>query len=251
MSKTQKTFLKSLAVAVALSAPLAGAALIAPTAAMAQVSLPAPYVSRALQAVLIPVDASVISTFGLDPASTGVFVLATDPTGLAASAGIEAGDVIDYVRGEAVLTPAELDEVVYYWIKQGQTDFKLNGKRGGAPLVLDTVVTLEIWETVIDVTTVESWTSYSSESFSYSEFTSEYSEEMTASYESSESSVEEATSSEEFQSDMQAEDEGYTEEEATSDDSSDDAATDEATDDTATDDGGDAGGDEGGDDVVE
>lgn len=241
MSKTQATFLKSLALAVALSAPLAGAALLAPTAAVAQATLPAPYVSRALQAVLMPVDDSVVAAFGLEAGSTGVLVVATDPSGLAASAGIEPGDVIDYIRGEAVLTPAELDEVVYYWIKQGQTDFKLDGKRGGQPLVLETVVTLEIWETVIDVTTVESWSSYSSESFSYSEYYSEYSEEMSASYESSESSVEEATSSEEFEADMQAEDEGYTDDAEATDEGGDDAGADDAGGDDAVDDGGDEG----------
>lgn len=234
MLKTKSTLLQSAVLALTLALPVTGGALFVPAPAMAAATLPAPYVSRALDAVLMPVDGSVIDAFGLAAGSTGVLVVATDPAGLAASAGIEPGDVIDYVKGKAVLSPAELDEIVYYWITQGAFDFDLGTVRAGAPVTLTTTITMEAWESVIDITTVESWSSYSSESFSYSEYYSEYSEEMTASYESSEASIEEAVSSEEFQSDMSAE-------------GGDAAAEDTGGDEAAADEGGDAGGDEGGD----
>lgn len=260
MLKSKTTFLKSAALALTMTAPLAaGLAVLSPVAAMAAVTLPAPYVSRALDAVLMPVDAAVADAFGLGAGTTGVLVVATDPDGLAAAAGIEPGDVIDFVRGEAILTPAELDEVVYYWIKQGAFDFEIKALRAGKPYAAATTVTLEAWESVIDVAVVQSWSSYSYESFSYSEYYAEYSEEITESYESSEAMIEESVTSEEFEADMMTEDEmaaaddAAAEEAAAEDGAVDDAACDPATDpdcageaDAAADEGGDEAADDAG-----
>lgn len=273
MRNSKTTLLKSAAVALSLALPVTGGAFFLAAPAMAATTLPAPYVSRALDAVLMPVDSSVITTFGLAAGTKGVLVIATDPTGLAAAAGIEPGDVIGYIKGQEVLTPVRLDEVVYYWIQKGSYDFDLAAYRAGAPLALVTTVTLEAWESVVDITTVSSWSSYSYESFSYSEYYSEYSEEITTSYESSETTIEESTTSEEFASDMETTDEGAeATDEAAADDqaagdeaagdeaagdeaAADDAAGDDAAaDDAAGDDAGgddaagdDAGGDDGGD----
>ncbi len=275
MLKSKTTFLKSAALALTMTAPLAaGLAVVSPALAMAASTLPAPYVSRALDAVLMPVDAAVAGAFGLAAGTTGVLVVATDPGGLAAAAGIEPGDVIDFVRGEAILSPAELDEVVYYWIKQGAFDFEIKALRAGKPYAAATTVTLEAWESVIDVTVVESWSSYSYESFSYSEYYAEYSEEITESYESSESMIEESVTSEEFEADMMTEDEmaaaedaaaeeaaaedgtaedGTAEDGTAEDGAADDAACDPATDpdcageaDAAVDEGGDEAADDAG-----
>ncbi len=282
MSRPKTTFLKMAALALTVTVPAAGYVLLAPVPALAAGTLPAPYVSRALDAVLMPVDASVVSAFGLAAGSTGVLVLATEPDALADAAGIEPGDVIDFVKGEAILSPADLDEVVYYWILQGAFDFEMNALRGGKPYKATTTITLEAWESVIDITTVSSWSSYSYESFSYSEYYAEYSEEITESYEASETMIEESVTSEEFETDMQAEDEGYAEvegeavdgdmagDEAVAEDevcdpavnpdcadaAADEGAADEgaaddgAADDGAGDDSGDAGGDEGGEEEI-
>lgn len=290
MSRPKTTFLKMAALAFTVTVPAAGYVLLAPVPALAAGTLPAPYVSRALDAVLMPVDASVVSAFGLGAGTTGVLVLATEPDGLADAAGIEPGDVIDFVRGEAILGPVELDEVVYYWILQGVFDFEMNALRGGKPYRAATTITLEAWESVIDITTVSSWSSYSYESFSYSEYYAEYSEEITESYEASETVIEESVTSEEFETDMQAEDEGYAEvegeavdgdaggDEAVAEDevcdpavnpdcadaaadegaadagdesaADDGAGDDSAADDAAGDDSGDAGGDEGGEEEI-
>ncbi|WP_159082395.1 PDZ domain-containing protein [Paragemmobacter aquarius] len=285
MSRPKTTFLKMAALALTVTVPAAGYVLLAPVPALAAGTLPAPSVSRALDAVLMPVDASVVSAFGLAAGSTGVLVLATEPDGLADAAGIEPGDVIDFVKGEAILSPADLDEVVYYWILQGAFDFEMNALRGGKPYKATTTITLESWESVIDITTVSSWSSYSYESFSYSEYYAEYSEEITESYEASETMIEESVTSEEFETDMQAEDEGYAEvegeavdgdmagDEAVAEDevcdpavnpdcadaaadegaadAGDESAADEgAADDGAGDDSGDAGGDEGGEEEI-
>jgi S1-C subfamily serine protease len=109
-----------------LALPFGGAAMLmtSATPAVAQTTLPAPYVSRALDALLLPIDDSVRDTFGLSADDTGVFILATAPDGLADAAGLEPGDVVDFVRGEAILSPADLDAVVWGWINQGISDFQ-------------------------------------------------------------------------------------------------------------------------------
>ena len=208
-----------------------------PTAAAA---MPAPYVSRALDAVLIPVDDEVRSAFGLAASDSGVLVLATASGGVGEAAGILPGDVISKAYGKVVSSPIDLDEIVYYWINQGNTDFGFDVWSGGVATYYTSVITLESYTEVIDVTTVSTWSSYSSESFSYEEYTSEYSEEISESYESSESLIEETTSSEEFASEQS--------EESSEDDASADDAADEGGDD-AGDEGGDDAGDEGGDDA--
>jgi S1-C subfamily serine protease len=76
--------------------------------------LPRPYVSRALDAVLLPVDRAVISAFGLGPKDSGALVLATEPGGTADMAGILPGDVISNVRGTRIKDPVQLDSVVWY-----------------------------------------------------------------------------------------------------------------------------------------
>lgn len=212
---------KALAALLAL-APLTLTSALLPTFAMAQ-SLPTPYVSRALDAVLLPVDDAVIGAFGLAAGETGVLVLAVQPGGVAEAIGVEPGDVISAVRGFSIADPVELDAVVYYWIGQNQFDFAFDGWRAGSVYSTSGAVTSESYFQVIEITTVETWTSYSYESFSYSEYYAEYSEEITESYETSESYIEEYASSEEFTSEV-------------SEDATDDAATDEAvTDEAVTD----------------
>lgn len=218
----------SLALILALAMPVGGALVASPAAAA---SLPAPYVSRALDAVLIPVDGGVTAAFGLAAGTTGVLVLATQPGGLADAAGILPGDVIDFVSNKPVKSPLDLDAVVYYWLMNGIYDFDFRGLRSGSDIVTTTVITLESWEQVIEVTEVSSWSSYSYESFSYEEYSVEYSEEIVSSYEESSSMIEETAASEEFSEEMTAE-------EAASEEAVDDGAVDEgAVDDAAAEDG--------------
>ena len=184
--------------------------------------LPAPYVSRALAAVLIPIDGSVRQAFGLTAADKGLLVLAVSPGGVADKAGIAPGDIIAKAHGRAVTDPIVLDEVVYYWLKKGNADFAFDGLHGGKAVHYTPVITMETWSTVIEVATVATWVSYSYESFSYSEYTAEYSSEISESYSSSETTIEETTSTEEFAS-AETSEESATEETATEDASSADA----------------------------
>ena len=211
--------------------PLVAAPLLAPTAVRAA-TLPSPYVSRALDAVLIPVNADTIAAFGLAATEKGVLVLSTQPGGTADTAGIEPGDVISRVHGKPVKDPISLDEIVYYWISQNAFDFIFDGWRAGSAHSSNATVTMVAWAEVIEITTIASWTAYSYESFSYSEFYSEYSEEMTTSYEESETSIETSVTSEEFTTEMTTEDEAAQVDEAALDEAApdDQPADDEQTD---------------------
>lgn len=217
----------SLALVLALAMPTGGVVVASPAVAAA---LPAPYVSRALDAVLIPVDAGVTAAFGLAAGTTGVLVLATQPGGLADAAGILPGDVIDFVSNKPVKSPLDLDAVVYYWLLNGIYDFDFRGLRSGSDIVTTTVITLESWEQVIEVTEVTTWSSYSYESFSYEEYSVEYSEEIVSSYEESSSMIEETAASEEFSQEM-------TSEEDVSEEATDEATDEAALDDSAVDEG--------------
>lgn len=198
---------RATALAMALALPLASPLAPQSGSAMAQSALPAPFLSHALDALLLPIDDGVRAAFGLTTEDQGVFLLATAPGGLAEGAGLLPGDVLGYVQGEAILGPEDLDAIIWNWIQQGQTDFAFDGLRAGAPLVTETVITVEYWEETVEITEIASWSSYSSESFSYEEYSAEYSEELSASYEetASEMTSEETATEEEFVDDGSAE----------------------------------------------
>jgi len=160
--------------------------------------LPAPYVSRALDAVLIPVDSSVRSAFGLSIHEAGLLVLAVEPGGIADTIGIKPGDIIGETYGQVVEDPIKLDAIVYYWINKGVFDFGFDVWHEGTVQYYTSTISLESYTTVIDVTTVSTWSSYSYEGFSYSEYSAEYSTEISETYISSETTIQETITSEEF-----------------------------------------------------
>jgi PDZ domain len=269
-----------------LRAPLCAVALCTlPLAAPAQ-TLPAPYVSRAVDAVLLPVDDAVIEAFGLGSEEYGALILAVQPGGIAEAAGLQPGDVIALVQGETIEEPVDVDAVVYYWLQQGTKEFTFDIWQAGAPVATAWVITQASYAEVIEITSVETWVSYSYESFSYAEFYAEYSVEISESYEYSETTIETMVTSEEFTSEMTSEEtseevtEEVTEETAEetteesvdeSTDESADESVDESADegvdeepveedaaeedvaeeDVAEEEPADEGGDEGGDDAVE
>ncbi|MCX7301487.1 MAG: PDZ domain-containing protein [Rhodobacterales bacterium] len=188
---------------------MAGAALLFPALASADIKLPSPYLSRSLDAVLLPIDNSVRNVFGLYAEDTGVFVVSTAPGGVADSYGILPGDVISFIDSRPVTAPVDLDTYVYYWLMQGYTDYLFDLYRGGEYYSYQSSITEELWYETYSYTEISTWSSYSYESFSYEEFYSEYSETIIESYESSESYIEETAMSEEYSSEMT---EAYSEE---------------------------------------
>lgn len=232
--------------------------------AYAQQMLPAPYVSRAFDAVLMPIDGAVRSAFDLDRSVEGVLVLAVQPGGVADQQGVEPGDVIYEVKGRRITTPISLDEVVYYWLQQGLFDFGFDYYRAGVLSSASAYITLELYQEVIEITEITSWSVWSYEEFSFEEYYEEYSEELIESYESSEELIEETVSSEEFSAeiseeddiDYAAEDDAAEDDAAEDDGSEDDGSEDDGSEDDGSEDDGseddgsedDGGDDEGGED---
>lgn len=246
LQRFDMTRLTALKTATALA--LATIAAAAPASAS---TLPSPYVSRALDAVLIPVTADTIAAFGLGGDETGVLVLSVEPGGVADASGIVPGDIISTVQGKAVADPILLDEIVYYWISQGMFDFGFDGWRDGSTASYAAVVTQEEWLSLVDVTTISTWSSYSSESYSYEAYYAEYSEEIASSYESSESMIETTAESEDFAGEADAAADAEVMDDSGADDApADDTAVDDGTDGDGGDDPGmdDGAADDGGDD---
>ena len=193
---SRSTLLRGAMGAVVLSAGIAASAWAG--------DLPPPYVSRALDAVLIPVTAEVKTAFDLAADEKGVLVLAVQSGGVADKAGVAPGDVISEVHGKSVMEPVSLDEIVYYYLQKGDSDYALAG--GGKTYAA--TITTESWSETVDVTTVSAWSSTTSDSFSYADYSSEYSSEISESYSSSEAVIEAEVSSDAFVADETADGEG-------------------------------------------
>ena len=218
MQKTFKTA-RALVVALHIMTPFA----TTHTAhAKGKLDLPPPAVSRALDAILLPINPAVAREFKLGKGEKGLLVLAVQPGGVADKQGIKAGDVLTEVLGHRVKKPIDVDVAVRRGLKRNNDNFRFGLYRAGAPLAVTAVITLALYEEVFSVSEISSWSSWSeSTSFSYSEFVSEYSESIETSYESEETTVEEEVSHEETTSEESTSDESTTEDSATEDSDSD------------------------------
>jgi len=167
------------------------------------VTLPAPYVSRALDAVLMPINNAVRKAFKLKKKDQGVLVISVEPKGVAARRGIMPGDVLSTIKGRKIRKPIDVDIISYYWIEQGIVDFLIDLFRGDEEIVYECGISRDDYFSAIDVAGIASWTAWSvSTSFSYSEFYSEYSESISTSYQSSETTIEQVATSQEFKDEI-------------------------------------------------
>lgn len=95
------------------------AASLLPTgAALAEKGLPKPYVSPALDAVLLPITAEVRKAFRLGKKAAGVVVVSVDPGGTGELYGLEPGEVVTKLDGLTGTKPGQ----VHYPRTQTHTD---------------------------------------------------------------------------------------------------------------------------------
>lgn len=234
--KTAYNALRALIIVANIAAPMGGYS-TAYAATPPAHGLPAPQISKALDALLLPVNKAVIKQFKLKKGERGVLVLSVKKGGVADKQGIKPGDVLSEVHGHKVHKPVDVDIAVRRDLKAGKSDIAFAVLRDGAPVAVAAVITLEEYNEAVSVTEISSWESDTTEtSFSYSEYVSEETQTIESSYESEETTVEEATTQEESSSDEETSDEETSEDE--SDDSSDDSG-DDGADDGGDDDGGD------------
>ena len=82
---------------------------------------------------------------------SGALVLATEPGGTAAMAGILPGDVISDVRGTRIKDLVQLDSVVWDWVLSGVDDFGWEISRGGEYTAYEWVITEEEFRAEFDI----------------------------------------------------------------------------------------------------
>ncbi|MGX9117793.1 hypothetical protein ACWTU6_14065 [Mesorhizobium sp. BHbsci] len=104
--------------------------------------LPTPYVSRALDAVLIPINHASRHRYQIPPKLRGVYVLAVAPHGVAAREGIRPGDVLATVRRQPISTPADVDRLVWAALAVSVTDFLFGVNRGPDVVEVNTNITV-------------------------------------------------------------------------------------------------------------
>ncbi|MEZ5668575.1 MAG: PDZ domain-containing protein [Alphaproteobacteria bacterium] len=222
------------AVTCALStAPLARHAAAMPGDAI----LPAPSISRALDAVLLPIDDDVIDAFGLAPDDYGVLVLAVQPGGVADWFGIEPGDILYEVAGTRIRNPRHLDALILHYLWLGVEDYAFNFYRAGQIYSVETLITIEYYEEVVSFEEVWTWESWSYSEFSYTEYMESYVSEVETAYYEEAALIEEEALDESVVESEVSEDAVY------DDTGAADEALDEATpfaDDAGADDGQDA-----------
>ena len=223
------------AFAIALPLQIGAAAVVFPTELSAKAqkpaALPEPYLSKALGAVLIPVNAEVRKMFKLKKKKEGVLILAVQPGGLAAQKGLKVGDVIDNVKkgnatsstgkktkskagktgkGKKIRKPAELDAAILYWLDNGCDGFYFVGSSDGVYFNRYSVITYDMYYYPYDLATIYDWDNtwygadyaYSEYSYNYSEYMTTYSSQISETYTYSETYMSEVMTSSEFTSDM-------------------------------------------------
>lgn len=213
------------------------AALSAATPAAAQGVADGPYISRAMDAVLLPLTDAVKKEFNIDSRVSGLLVVAVQPGGIADGQRLEPGDVIVSLEGYRLKEPFEVDTITGYWLNKGKTELDFQYLRAGQVFRAPAMVSVESFGEATEIESVRSWESVSVENFSYESFYSKYSDEMISNYSESTQQIETYSSSEEYGAELEAAESN--EEEIIQFDEPADAGAEEVVDD-----GGDAGGEE-------
>jgi len=125
----------------------------------ATLDLPPPYVSRALGAVLIPINHASRHRYQIPPKLHGVYVLAVSPRGAAARQGIRPGDVLATVRDHPILVPSDVDRLVWGALAVSVTDFLFGVARGSDIIHVNTNITVNNFNQSININNINSWTS--------------------------------------------------------------------------------------------
>ena len=96
-------------------------------AALAEKGLPKPYVSPALDAVLLPITAEVRKEFKLGKKAAGVVVVSVDPGGVGELYGFEPGEVITELDDKVIRRPVDIDSMIKYKLNGGTNFFFFEG----------------------------------------------------------------------------------------------------------------------------
>ena len=107
-----------------------------PAGAASPADLPDPALSRALDAIVMPVDAETRAFFGIPENETGALVLAVAQGGTAEVYGIKPGDIVLEVSGLQFALPDEIDAIVWAFMNDRKFNFEWRITRDGAASAL-------------------------------------------------------------------------------------------------------------------
>lgn len=134
-------------------------------------------VSRALDAVMVPVNDETRKKYKLKPEAKGVYVLAVKPDGTGARQGLRAGDVIGSMDKRPLVTTTDVDRFVWGMLAGAAVhQFLFDVYRGPRWISLDTSITVIEYRQDFSYTEINTWTSIDSRS--WSEFTQYYASDL-------------------------------------------------------------------------
>ena len=136
------------------------ATLVPASAALAEKGLPKPYVSPALDAVLLPITAEVRKEFKLGKKAAGLVIVSVDPGGVGELYGLEPGEVITELDDKALRRPVDLDSMIRYKLKAGTNYFFFEGTWKNKKKKTIIELTNEDYEKPVALENVSKWRAY-------------------------------------------------------------------------------------------
>lgn len=142
--------------------------------AMAQGRLPDPYVSPALDAVLMPITPAVKQQFKLPRSATGVVVASVQPGGVGELYGFEPGEVISRVDNKLIRRPVDLDSIVAYGVGNGESLFFFDGLWKGRKQRTIAQIDDAGFRAPVSLDRADSWPGYRGRGFDYARWYTPY-----------------------------------------------------------------------------
>jgi hypothetical protein len=168
-------------------------------------TMPEPYVSSALDAVLMPVTKSVVQQFKLPKTASGAVVVSVQPGGVGDTYGFEPGEVISTVAGKQIRRPVDVDTLTRYWMGEGDVYFWIDGTRKGRPKRTIVYLEPEDFQRSLPVQEIPRWRSYEAPWFNFYSWYQPYSYQIVEIYDYSVYYIEEVVVTDVYITSVQSE----------------------------------------------
>jgi hypothetical protein len=141
---------------------------------VAQGRLPEPYVSPALDAVLMPITPAVKEQFKLPRSATGVVVASVQPGGVGELFGFEPGEVVSRVDNKLIRRPVDLDSIIGYGVDNGESLFVFDGLWKGRKQRTIAQIDGDGFRAPVSFDRADSWPGYRGRGFDYARWYTPY-----------------------------------------------------------------------------
>lgn len=158
----------------ALTGVFAAALVSVAAPALAQGRLPEPYVSPALDAVLMPITPAVKEQFKLPRSATGVVVASVQPGGVGELYGFEPGEVVSRVDNKLIRRPVDLDSIIGYGVDNGESLFVFDGLWKGRKQRTIAQIDGDGFRAPVSFDRADTWPGYRGRGFDYARWYTPY-----------------------------------------------------------------------------